>query len=318
MAFALTQALSILKFLSKESTAILERSSVMRKFALSEDLLDPVLKEINSLQPGLLKYDAQSISLKQTLDFLNADVIYKAVHGRGRVEVVDYIDSTNTCMLQKAGNLTSGDVLLAECQGAGRGRRGGKWSSGLGSSLMLSMAWIFPKDYDLRGLSLAVGVAASQALQKFSSAKLFVKWPNDLYVDDKKLGGILIEAVQSEDKIVVIIGLGVNVSPHFAGDANIKTYATLTSNPHKDLRNNVAIAVIDALRNCCNTFSKEGFKAFREELQFIDHLRGKTITISDEKHSISGEVQGVDEDGALLIKNNDGLIRAVAGHIEEM
>lgn len=308
----------LLKLLATEPGASVDRSSVMRKYALSEDQLDPVLKEIDALQPNLLQHDTQSLKLRHFLDFLDAELIYKAVHGSGRVEVVDYIDSTNTCMLQKAKNLASGDVLLAECQGAGRGRRGGKWSSGIGSSLMLSMAWNFPKDRELRGLSLAVGVLVAKALQKFSAKKISVKWPNDLYIDQKKLGGILIESVCIEDKLVVIVGLGVNVIPHFDHGSFNGTYAFLTCEGYKGLRNDVAISVIDELRNCCRRFVVEGFKPFREELQSLDHLRGRMITISDEVHTIKGEAQGVDEDGALLIKNNDGLIRAVAGHIEEM
>lgn len=316
MAFALEWAIAFIKRLSQERHGLMDMDSVLSAYGMSEDPLIAALKDIQSLQPGLLTLENKKVILNYDPDFLDEQVIYRKVSGKGRVQVVDCIDSTNTSMLQNAANLTCGDVLLAEFQTAGRGRRGGKWLGALGSSLMLSLSWIFKGDFDLRGLSVSAGVAAAKALQPFCSQKISVKWPNDLYMGEKKLGGILIESVCFEKKAVVIVGIGINVYPQ--KDNEISIYASLLKKTQRGERNNIAAALIDALRSCCRLFSQEGLKAFKEDLMVLNHLLGREISLCNGEHRLRGIVQGIDDDGALLLENSDGLVRAVAGHIEKM
>src|SRR5260221_9567590 len=130
------------------------------------------------------------------------------------VEVLDECPSTNTVLAQRAAaGAPHGTVLACEHQSAGRGRRGHSWVSVVGGSLAFSILWRFPRGAGaLGGLSLAVAVGAAKALERLGTCGVGVKWPNDLYCEGCKLGGILIES--SGDILgpsAVIVGVGINV-----------------------------------------------------------------------------------------------------------
>ncbi len=135
------------------------------------------------------------------------------------VEVLPEVDSSNTELMRraKAGQLDP-ILLVAESQTAGRGRLGRQWDSGSSLSvdgtpaaLMFSMGMpLSPQSWS--GLSLAVGVSVAQSLHP----DLRLKWPNDVWFCDRKLGGILIETATFGDIRFVVIGVGINVGPRAA------------------------------------------------------------------------------------------------------
>ena len=142
----------------------------------------------------------------------------------GDILVFDEIDSTNAELMRR---LRSGYPLncasLAEYQSAGRGRRGRNWQTPFSSAVCFSVAWNFQRPMsDLAGLGLALGVAAAEALQQFGLNQIGLKWPNDLVVDDHKLGGILIEVRgEVEGPSTVVAGIGLNFALHQAGQVLI-------------------------------------------------------------------------------------------------
>ena len=137
-------------------------------------------------------------ALAQPLDLLDTHAIRSGLPasdaaGLASCEVAWEIDSTNAELLRR--HATAGvQVLLAESQTAGRGRRGRAWASPLAAHLYLSLQRRFDGGVAaLSGLSIAVGVAAAEALRALGFAQVGLKWPNDLLAGDRKLGGILIE-----------------------------------------------------------------------------------------------------------------------------
>ena len=105
-------------------------------------------------------------------------------------------------------------VCFAEHQSAGKGRRGRQWVSPFGSNIYMSILWRFQQDgiACTAGLSLAVGVAVIRALKTYGFNEVGLKWPNDIYCQGKKLGGILIEVSgEADGPCAVIIGLGLNL-----------------------------------------------------------------------------------------------------------
>lgn len=126
------------------------------------------------------------------------------------VEILPQIDSTNTELMRRAraGRLEP-VLLVAECQTAGRGRLGRDWSSdteALGRTLTFSLGLpLAPPDWS--GLSLAVGLSIVQALHP----RLQLKWPNDVWLDERKLAGILIETASFGTERYVVIGIGINI-----------------------------------------------------------------------------------------------------------
>lgn len=112
----------------------------------------------------------------------------------GRLTVIPVIDSTNQYLMDRMASLQSGDACVAEYQQAGRGRRGRQWFSPFGSNLYLSMYWHLEQGpAAAMGLSLVIGIVIAEALQQQGAPDIRVKWPNDIYLNDRKLAGILVE-----------------------------------------------------------------------------------------------------------------------------
>ena len=131
------------------------------------------------------------------------------------LEIFQSIDSTNRYARERAeAEAISGAVVLAENQTAGRGRRGKTWVSPFAANLYMSIVWDFDQGAEsLQGLSLAVGVGVRRTLVELGLQDVQLKWPNDIYIGGKKLGGILLEMIGDPNgRCTVIIGIGLNVS----------------------------------------------------------------------------------------------------------
>jgi len=133
--------------------------------------------------------------------------------GLPRVELLESTTSTlDVAHRIAARGAPAGSLVIANEQTAGRGRGGKSWQSSPGDGLWLTLIERPADTSGLGVLSLRVGLAAAEALDRFASEPIRLKWPNDLYVDEKKLGGILVEARWREQAVeYVAIGLGVNV-----------------------------------------------------------------------------------------------------------
>ena len=168
-----------------------------RACAMDDATLDGALERLSQLGVAL-SVERDTVALPRPVDLLDPERIGRAVP-RLRPEAVHVrfaVDSTNTALTERLREgAAAPEICTAEIQTAGRGRRGRRWISGLGQSLMLSVSWRFPtRSSALGGLSLAVGVALAEALTEEGFGRVMLKWPNDLVIDDRKLAGILVEA----------------------------------------------------------------------------------------------------------------------------
>lgn len=259
--------------------------------------------------------------LARPLERLDAARLQAAVPDL-RVSVLPLVDSTNTRLLD-ADPAQDPQALLAELQTAGRGRRGRQWISPFGANLYLSIAWSWPSwPRELTALSLAVGVAAARALRGLGLSTLRLKWPNDLWVEQRKLGGILIEhRGEAGGACRVVVGLGLNLG---MADAQ----ATAVTQPWINLdealarcgavpaaRNAVAAALLRELDALLRDYPQQGFSAVSAEWNALDATRDLPVRISHGDSGFDGIARGLDADGALRI-DVDGEIRAVhAGEV---
>lgn len=240
------------------------------------------------------------------------------------VEVFQNIDSTNKYARELTENgSASGAVVLAEQQSAGRGRRGKNWVSPFAANIYLSMVWDFEQGAQaLEGLSLAIGVAVKRVLTAQGIDAVKLKWPNDIYVEQRKLGGILLEMVgDPAGQCTVIVGIGLNVSmPAKSGDeieqdwtdvaTELKRQNSAAASPS---RNALAAALISEILPLLSTFQSQGFAAYRDEWQAADAFYGLNAVISTPKQSIVGIVKGVDTNGALRLELESGKIESFIG-----
>lgn len=236
------------------------------------------------------------------------------------LEVLAEAASTNTWLLERAARTDShAQVVFAEYQSAGRGRRGREWRSPFGSGLLLSIAWRFDNGpAALAGLSLAVGVAVARAIARCGVAGVGLKWPNDLYAGNAKLGGILIE-LRGEDTagMTAVIGIGLNVNEGPPAELDLRNPSTCLRAVAgaRQSRNRLAAAVVQALLEALPVFAHEGFGAFRDDWLAADVALGRDVTIDTGTGPLPGRVSGVDGDGALLLQHEGGQQRILAGDV---
>jgi BirA family biotin operon repressor/biotin-[acetyl-CoA-carboxylase] ligase len=253
----------------------------------------------------------------------------KLSHGvRERVrslEVAWSVGSTNTELLSRPNPPNgSSEVMLAEYQTAGRGRRGRAWLAPPGGAICVSLSWTF-RDVpaDLSALGLVVGVCELRALRALGVTGAKLKWPNDVLVGERKLGGILIELrAESGGPACVVIGIGLNVAlgaPLLAKIAEAGNAATdlVTAGLAEPSRNAVAGALVDSCIRGLLDFERDGSRPFIEDWRDADALRGRMVDVRGAVGEVTrGLARGVDLHGALLVETADeGLKKFVSGDV---
>lgn len=291
-----------------------------------------VWKAVQSLEEAGTRIDAVSnrgYRLRNASGALDEDRILGAMSALARKRVrslhVEWtLESTNATLMSTQGT-PAGDaiVLLAENQTAGRGRRGRSWIAPLGGAICLSLGWVFremPRDFG--ALSLAIGVGVMRALEKLGIADAGLKWPNDLLVQGRKLGGILIEMrTEANGAFYVVIGLGINVRLDDAAKSRVNEtgtdpidLASISADVASD-RNVVVAALIAEWVAVLQEFESSGLAPFNAEWRRADVLRNRDITVSVADRSTRGVARGIDSSGALLVETPQGLDKFVAGEV---
>jgi BirA family biotin operon repressor/biotin-[acetyl-CoA-carboxylase] ligase len=241
-----------------------------------------------------------------------------------KLEAVWSIASTNSALLERRGPQSgASEVLLAEYQSAGRGRRGRAWLAPPGGAICLSLSWVFREvPPDLGALGLVIGVCALRALRELGVQGASLKWPNDLLLGDRKLAGVLIDLrAESGGPAYVVIGIGLNVA---LGEGLRKRIAQ-AGLPATDLasaglaarsRNRIAAALVGACVRGLSGFEREGLKSFLEEWRGADALRGRTIEVRTAEGTTSrGFARGIDLHGALMVETPQGVRRFISGDV---
>jgi len=263
--------------------------------------------------------------LRQPLEWLQAEAIRERLGSDARGLLSELIiltrtESTNDVLLQRLRQRPqAGLVCLAEQQTAGRGRRGRPWVSPLACNFYGSISWTFSEGFAaVEGLSLALGVAVAEALERAGASGIGLKWPNDLMVDGRKLGGLLLE-MQGEagGPAHLVIGIGVNFYMSAEVAATIDKPVTDLRNllGHTVPRNAVAALMLDAVLTLLRDYGRIGFAGWRERWLSRDISRGQSVSIIGLAEPLHGIAAGVDAEGALLLQTARGLEAVHSGEV---
>lgn len=237
----------------------------------------------------------------------------------GSLTVLDVVDSTNRYLLEAEGFAAPGiHACVAGAQTAGRGRRGRAWLSPPGANLYLSVLWVRdPAPPDVQGMSLAVGVAVARALASLGIERVGLKWPNDVFLDGGKLGGILVEmAAGGGLPWRAVAGIGINVRmPEEAGGGIDQPWTDLATHGVRPERNRLASRVLAEVIDAGEQFAERGFGAFRDQWNAHDAVRDQAVELRDGARRLRGIARGVDADGALLLEVDGECLRVLSGDV---
>lgn len=280
------------------------------------------VKQLQLLGLDIYQVKGRGYRLAEPLQLLDAAKINQLrLNGSPEVVVHNITDSTNSQLMQRVTDGvidTLGYTLVAEAQTAGRGRRGRNWYSPFGASLYFSMYWRLEQGIQsAMGLSLVVALAVVRLLKQQYQLDAKVKWPNDVYVDGKKLAGILVElAGQAHAGCNVIIGIGLNIRlPKQAVENIDQQYTDLNTVTVQHIdRNSLVAQLQQQLVAILTDFSHSGFDNYVEEFNAYNQYQQRVVKLSGNEE-IEGICLGVDKQGALLIKTDMGVKNYYGGEL---
>ncbi|AYM92345.1 bifunctional biotin--[acetyl-CoA-carboxylase] ligase/biotin operon repressor BirA [Serratia sp. T13T92] len=253
-------------------------------------------------------------SLPAVINLLDAERILGLLEDK-RVTVLPVVDSTNQYLLDRLAELTSGDACIAEYQQAGRGRRGRQWISPFGANLYLSMFWRLEQGpAAAMGLSLVIGIVMAEVLQRLGAEQVRVKWPNDLYLNDRKLAGILVELTgKTGDAAQLVLGAGINMAMRETNASQIdQRWINLQEAGITIDRNELAAKLLNELRNSLRQFEIDGLAPFISRWRKLDNFIDRPVKLLIGEQQIFGIARGIDQQGALLLEQ-EGVIKPFIG-----
>ncbi len=226
-----------------------------------------------------------------------------------------HLGSTNTGARRLAEKgAPGGTVVLADTQSAGRGRRGRSWHSPPGKGIYFSLLLRPPGTSPAAAapLTLAAAVAVARQLRECTGVEVAVKWPNDLLIGSKKMGGILAEARADGQALrYLVLGIGLNIN-HRAEDfpSELRRRATslyLESGLTFE-RTALFLDLLKDLRRCLDLFFKEGFAPFQPPWKELSATLGKEVKLAGagRGEAVQGKAVDLDVEGALLIEDDRG------------
>jgi BirA family biotin operon repressor/biotin-[acetyl-CoA-carboxylase] ligase len=239
---------------------------------------------------------------------------------RGPIHHFENLPSTNDLAKELGSkNAPEGSLVVAESQSQGRGRLGREWESPPGVGLYVSLILRPPlPPTEMPQITLAAAVAAVRALRRATGVAPGIKWPNDLLLDGKKVGGILTEMETESDLIRhLVVGLGLNVNNREFPpplDRTATSLALATGSTFS--RRRILRAWLEEFEALYDLFLKQDFGVILEEWREYNVTLGQTVTVRQGPREITGLALEVDGDGALLLRQETGeVIRVTSGEI---
>ena len=208
-----------------------------------------------------------------------------------------------------------GTLVVADCQKAGKGRRGRSWESPRGTSVYMSLVLrpaILPSAASM--VTLVAAMAVAEGIQKAAGLHAAIKWPNDVVVNGRKICGILTEMSAEMDCIhYVVVGIGINVGQkEFAGEISKTATSVFIEKGSRVFRSLIAAAVMESFEKYYSLYEKAGdLSLIMDEYNSILANNGKEVRVLAPSGDYPGMSLGIEKDGELLVRTEDGEVKKV-------
>jgi len=321
-----TNAQLVLEMLLESGTDFASGEALSGKLGLSRTAVWKVVNALRDRGYAIEAVPSRGYRLVRVPDRLTGLEILPLLdtHDLGRaVHAFETIGSTSEHAFRLAAEgAEHGEIVVAETQTAGRGRRGRTWASPPGKNLYVSLV-LRPELPPQRApeLTLLAAVAVAEALQG-DGVKPTIKWPNDLQAGVKKIAGILTELSAEADRVhFVVLGIGVNLNAASADfPPEVAEVATSVARVLGRRVNRAAFLarLLKTLEDWLDTHEREGFEPVRERWRALSSTLGQEVLVKAERRELRGVAEDIDTDGALLLRTEDGLERVLAGDVEQV
>lgn len=299
------------------------------RLQVSRSAIHKRIDSLDKLNLDIFRVHGRGYKLSEPLELLNKDKLRVALEDsflQAPLTLCRITGSTNDDLRQQLQlaqqnntTLEPGTSVIAEMQTAGRGRRGKAWLSPFGANLYLSMYWPLTQGLNgALGLSVAIGVSLAQMLQRQGIAGVSVKWPNDVYVQGSKIAGILIELEgQPAGEGHALIGIGLNLKMPDRHKSEIEqAFTDVQSHINKPLRrHDWAAYLINSCREALLNYDANGLQGLIREWRELDHFYMQPVRLLLGQHEQQGIAEGIDENGALLVRQEGKLKSYFGGEI---
>ena len=249
------------------------------------------------------------LKAEKILNFLKKD---SELHWE--LSIFDEIGSTNDYLLKNSKEEKIA-LCLSESQTKGRGRNSKKWQSPKYENIYMSLS--FSTNHDLNffsSFSLVAAISVHRALIKHQ-IESEIKWPNDIYINSKKVGGILIESINKKTTNVVVVGIGLNVFMKNNFEIDREWTSLALENEKMIFDRNIIIAdIANELIINKKTFEKEGFGFFKNEFNTLNFLKNKNIKLSNQENENAVALE-VNDDGSLNVRMQNKITKIVSGEV---
>jgi BirA family transcriptional regulator, biotin operon repressor / biotin---[acetyl-CoA-carboxylase] ligase len=317
---------ALLTLLAENATIVVSGARIAREIGVSRSTVWRWVTRLRELGVRVKGEQHTGYFLEKVPDILTPDMLRQRLKGSffgKRIHHFFKVDSTNRVALDlgHAGE-PEGAVVLAEEQTAGRGRAGHRWHSeratGIYATLLLR-PHLAPVQAPL--LTMMAGLSAHAAIQAQTALKVDLRWPNDLLIRGKKVGGILTEMYAEPGQIrFVIVGIGLNVNQEeFPTELSSIATSLRVETEKPQSRLELLVRLLHEFETDYNRFLTDGAGSVTARFAAISsYAQGKRVRVTNGKDSFSGLTAGLGPEGLLLVKRDDGQITTVvAGDVTE-
>jgi BirA family transcriptional regulator, biotin operon repressor / biotin---[acetyl-CoA-carboxylase] ligase len=316
----------LLTLLAENATIVISGARIAKEIGVSRSTVWRWVQRLRELGVKVKGQPATGYFLERVADILTPDMLRQQLKGRlfgKRIYHFFKTDSTNRVAME-LGHAAEpeGAVVLAEEQTGGRGRLGRSWHSeraaGIYVTLLLRPS-LAPVQAPL--LTMMAGLSAYSAVQAVTGLTVDLKWPNDVLILGKKVGGILTEMYAEPGQIrFVIVGIGLNVNQEkFPGElTNVATSLRIeTGKPQSRLE--LLVRLLREFESDYNRFLREGVSGVVARFEEVSsYAKGKRVRVTNGAESYIGATAGLAPEGLLRVKRDDGeLVTVLAGDVTE-
>jgi BirA family biotin operon repressor/biotin-[acetyl-CoA-carboxylase] ligase len=316
----------LLTLLAENATIVVSGARIAKEIGVSRSTVWRWVTRLRELGVRVKGQQRTGYFLEKVPDILTPDMLRQRLKGSlfgKRIYHFFKTDSTNRVALElgHAGE-PEGAVVVAEEQTAGRGRAGRAWHSehaaGIYATLLLRPR-LAPVQAPL--LTMMAGLSAHAAIQAQTGLTVDLKWPNDLLINGKKMGGILTEMHAEPGQIrFVIVGIGLNVNQEkFAGELGAIATSLRLETGKTQSRLELLVRLLREFENDYNQFLREGAASITKKFVAISsYAQGRRVRVTNGAESFAGTTAGLGPEGLLQVRRDDGaVVTVIAGDVTE-